>query len=53
MVPLPKIAKSTEEELKSEIKELNVQAEEFRRQVYQLQLEKDVLETLMRNGLQI
>ncbi len=44
VVPLPKIAKSTEEELKSEIKELNVKAEELRRQVYQLQLEKDVLE---------
>ena len=44
VVPLPKIDKFTEGELNEEIKELNLQAAELRRQVYQLQLEKDVLE---------
>lgn len=43
--PLRKSKKITATNLHDEIKELNIQAEELRRQVYQLQLEKDVLET--------
>ena len=42
--PLSKPKKITTIELQNEIKDLNIQAEELRRQVYQLQLEKDVLE---------
>lgn len=44
MEPLSKPKKITTIELQNEIKDLNIQAEELRRQVYQLQLEKDVLE---------
>lgn len=42
--PLSKPKKITTIELQNEIKDLNIQAEDLRRQVYQLQLEKDVLE---------